>query len=209
MTPDVISERRIPDAAFAFGLLVAFLVASPAAAHSRRGGGDRSGVAFDAVSHGEMPVLAAYRGEIHRLAQGVVNTDPAFRRLMNYSAIEFSYYCAWGLAPGALRDEASPFNECAHAYLAADKALLLRMRAMPETRAAAEALVSRIDADAARVGAAFIGCRYSDAAFNTAEFITPHWEDLPGHPPTLAAAAGLALAGAAGVAAPFLRRRRS
>ena len=40
---------------------------------------------------------------------------------------------------GSVTDEASPFNECAHAYLAAAKAVLMAMRAMPrEAHAAGE-----------------------------------------------------------------------
>jgi hypothetical protein len=39
-------------------------------------------------------------------------------RIENYVNLQ-SFACLWGLVPGSLKDEGSPFNECAHAYLAA------------------------------------------------------------------------------------------
>jgi hypothetical protein len=168
-------------------LLIASLLLLPAAelsAHRRSAPGNATGIAIAGLSHGEMAVLAPYRGQILDLAKQVKATNPVFRTLLNYSAIEYSY-CFWGLAPGTINDEASPFNECAHAYLSATKAVLLQMRDMPEVSERASVLVSDIDAEMVRKGAAFIGCQYSGETFNTAEFLGPHWENLPQHPPTL------------------------
>jgi hypothetical protein len=159
---------------------------------SRATSANPTGMPIPSLSHGEMAVLANYRGEIRKLAAAVRFTDPTFRTLMNYGAIQFSY-CLWGMAPAAISDETSPFNECAHAYLSADKALLLYMRDMAQASSAVEALISEIDAAMVLSGAAFIGCQYSGETFDTAEFITPHWEHLPTHLPSLAAV-GLAVA---------------
>jgi hypothetical protein len=161
------------------------LVNLSAAAHGRMAASaSRAGVNIPSLSHGEMAVLDTYRGEILDIAAGIKRTDPTFRTLLNYGAIEFSF-CLWGVAPATIRDEDSPFNECAHAYLAAAKALLLHMRAMPGQGLRAGELVSRIDAEMAATGAAFIGCQYSAESFNAAEFVTPHWENLIGHRPSL------------------------
>ena len=167
-----------------------------------------TGLPIPSLSHGEMAVLAAYRAEIMRLADRVQQTDPTFRRLKNYAAIQYSY-CLWGVGPGTISDEESPFNECAHAYMAAAKALLLHMRTMPGATPAVETLVSALDADMIRAGAALISCQYSAETFNTAEVVTPHWENLPTHPPTLAAALVTALVIPGVVILPFLRGNRT
>jgi hypothetical protein len=168
------------------------LVATDALAHSNYVRTTMSGTPMPALSHGEMAVVAQYRSRILGIAGQVSQTDRTFRTLQNFSAIQYSY-CLWGTAPGAISDENSPFNECAHAYLAAAKALLFHMRDMPEVAAQADALISEIDADVVRKGAAFIGCQYSGESFTTAEFIRPHWENLTTHRPTLYALGAIAL----------------
>lgn len=161
-----------------------------AAAHGRRAGsgGAPSGLVFPGLTHGEMAVLDPFAGQIAALARRVHRPAEPFRRLVNYRAIQFSY-CGWGMAPGAVTDEESPFNECAHAYISADKAILLYMRDIPEVRREADALISRIDTEMVLHGASFIACQYSGEEFNTADFITPHWENLPTHWPSLLALA--------------------
>ena len=67
------------------------------------------------------------------LASRAVDTSEPFRRVLNYAEIQYSY-CLWGRMPGSVTDEESPFNECAHAYLAATKAVLLAMATVWETR---------------------------------------------------------------------------
>ncbi len=69
-----------------------------------------------------MAVISGYRGAILDLAQRQTQTDPTFRRLYNHGNLQYTY-CLWGLMPGSLMDEESPFNECSHAYLATTKAL--------------------------------------------------------------------------------------
>ncbi len=201
--------HRMRAAAAFLLLLLAF--ACPAAAHSNRPVASGSGLGFPSASHGELLVLSAYRAEILALARSVVETDPDFRRLMNYAAIEFSY-CGWGLAPGAISDESSPFNECSHAYLSAERALLLHMRGMPSVADQAGELASRIDADMVQHGASLIGCVYSGEGFNTADFVTPHWENIWTHAPSAVTAGaaivfGVVLSAACLVPWPVMRRR--
>jgi hypothetical protein len=160
------------------------LAAGQSLAHSNYKPTDTSGIAMPSLSHGEMAIISNYRSRILDIAGQVDQTDPTFRRLLNYGAIQYSY-CLWGVAPGAISDEQSPFNECAHAYLSAAKSLLFHMRDMPDVARQADALISEIDADVVRTGATFINCQYSGESFNTAEFIRPHWENLPQHRPTL------------------------
>jgi hypothetical protein len=174
-------------------VILVSLVAGQGLAHSNYKPGNTSGIAIPSLSHGEMAVISDYRSRILAIAGQVDRTDPTFRRLLNFSAIQYSY-CLWGVAPGAISDEASPFNECAHAYLSAAKALLFHMRQMPDVADRANALISEIDADVVRKGAALIGCQYSGESFNTAEFLRPHWEKVSEHRPTLLAlAAGILL----------------
>ena len=102
------------------------------------------------------------------------------------------FVCLWGLAPRSIADEDSPFNECAHAYLAAGRALLLQLRGAPGVdHAAVEVLVTKIESEMLANGASLTLCRFSDEPFNTSEIIYPHWREMLWHPPTAAAIAGL------------------
>ncbi len=179
-------------------------------AHSQRTpSGERNGLPFQSVSHGELVVLAQYSAAIFQLAYSSSQTDLTFRRLMNYASIEYSY-CLWGLAPRAAVDEASPFNECTHAYLSAQKALLFHMRSIPEVKTQAGDLISKIDAETVLTGAALIGCVFTGEQFTTAEFVTPHWELLVGHWPSLLALALLAaLSSIIGLAISYFLRKTS
>lgn len=182
-------------------VLAALLPVGMARAHRGAGNADDSGIAIPALTHGQMAVVAAYRGEILALAARQPRTDETFRRLLNFGNIQYAY-CLWGLVPGSLRDEASPFNECSHAYLSAAQALLVTMRAMNASgsplKADAEALVSRIDADMVRNGASFVLCQFSSEDFNTASLIRPAWTAIPGHAPSSVSFAILAAAMGAG-----------
>jgi len=172
------------------------LWSASAGAHQRSGGGSHTGIAIEEISHGEMIMIAEYRDRIIDLASSATDTNERFRRLLNYAQIQH-VYCLWGRIPGGVTDEASPFNECSHAYLAATKAVLLSMRSMAGEAAEAEAIVSAIDKGMVLRGLALITCQFSGEAFNTADVVRPSWKDVPLHPAsmaTLTAVAALLLA---------------
>src|ERR1700712_315485 len=116
-------------AASLVGAVLLLAMAFPACAHRIGTSGPTSGISIPSLTHGQMSVIADYRGRILDLASRQLDTDLTFRRLMNYGNIQYTY-CLWGLVPGSLRDEDSPFNECSHAYLSAAQALLVYMRTM-------------------------------------------------------------------------------
>lgn len=156
-----------------------------------------------------MAIIDRHRAEVFALAHAARSADPAFLTLLRYGQLQYED-CLWGLVPLAISDEASPFNECSHAYLAATKEVLLKMQTMPGVDKAAGEIVSRISYEAALEGAAFIGCIYSGEGFNTADLVRPQWHDVPFHWPTL-----LALGGAFGflpftafVASSLFRRKQ-
>jgi hypothetical protein len=101
--------------------------------------------------------------------------------------------------PGSITDEDSPFNECAHAYLAAGRALLLQLAHEPGAdHKSIDALISKIEVEMLADGASINLCRYSDEPFNTNEIIWPHGGMAPFHPPTaMMAVAAFAVLGAA------------
>ena len=186
------------------GAVLLFAMAASAGAHHVGTGGPTSGIPIPSLTHGQMAVIADYRGRILELAARQQTTDLTFRRLMNYGNIQYSY-CLWGLVPGSLRDEESPFNECSHAYLSAAQALLVYMQTMGEQKDAVQALISDIDADMFRNQASFVMCRFSGESFNTADVISPGWRDVPFHPTSLMTFAALAmmlLAGTLALAGP-------
>lgn len=169
-------------------LLIGIVLASAAAveAHGARSGGSNAGLPIPSISHGEMAVLSGYSSRIVALAQSAGDTNEPFRRVLNYSQIEYAA-CMWGMMPGSVTDETSPFNECSHAYLAAVKLVLFDMRAMAAEADRANGLISEIDRDMVLNGMAFIVCQFSNEAFNTADYIFPNWLDVPFHGPSVLA----------------------
>jgi len=194
-------------------LLAALTPAGVAQAHRSAANADDSGIAIAPLTHGQMAVIADYRSEILALAARQARTDETFQRLLNFGEIQYAY-CLWGLVPGSLNDEASPFNECSHAYLSATQALLAYMRDMNDgtspLKADVEALISRIDVDMVRNGASFVLCQFSDEDFNTASVIRPDLTAVPGHAPsalTFAMLAALVAAGTLGLVAKANRQK--
>jgi hypothetical protein len=179
--------------------LLLWLGAASAEAHHRPGDAPVQGLAIAGLTHGEVAIVAAHRAKILALAERQGRTDPTFRRLWNYANIQRAY-CLWGLVPGSLADEESPFNGCSHAFASALKALLLHMQGMPDTPAAARALAERIAGEVRADPAAAAPCGYSGDTFDTAEIVQPLWRDVPGHPASLLTFAGAALAILAGLA---------
>ena len=177
------------------------LLVSPAEAH-RLAASNRpppAGIPISSLTHGQMAVIARNLSAIWALADAQIESDLTLRRLQDYVSLQ-SFACLWGLVPGSLTDEASPFNECAHAYLAGARALLLHLRDMPRAdHAAVSALVGKIEDEMLVNDASLVLCRFSDEAFNTDEIVWPLWRDLLVHPPSLATFTALVLvAGALG-----------
>jgi hypothetical protein len=133
-----------------------------------------------------MAVIAPYYGRIVALASSATDTDESFRRVLNFAQIQRAY-CLWGVMPGSVSDEDSPFNECSHAYLAAAKAALLQMRTMKEEKAPAGDLISEIDAALVRNNLSLILCRFSGESFDTADLIRPQLAAIVLHAKSLAA----------------------
>jgi hypothetical protein len=166
----------------------------PARAHREATGrqAPADSISIPNLSHGQMAVIANNRTAILDLAARQIPTDPTMRRLEGFISLQF-FDCMWGLIPGSVEDESSPFNECSHAYLAATRALLMHLQTMPGDRAPVRALIATIEREMLDNNSSLILCRYSDEPFNTAERIMPHWLDIPFHVPSLVTFAGLTL----------------
>jgi hypothetical protein len=174
--------------------LIATLIAlgtSPSQAHriAASGGPPPDGIAIPSLTHGQMAVIAENLSAIRALANARVGFDMTTWRLEDYLSLQ-SFACLWGVVPGSITDEESPFNECAHAYLAAARALLLHLSEAPRAdREAVDALIGKIEAEMLVNGASLTLCRFSDEPFNTNEIIFPRWSEVPLHPPSAAFAA--------------------
>ena len=181
-------------------IAVSMLAASmPASAHHQPPHeGTIVGVAIPAIAHGEMLVVAKYRAEILDLAARQPRTDPALRRLAGFVSLQ-RFACFWGLVPGSLSDETSPFNECSHAYVAGARALLIHMVAMPGDQSSARALEARIDAETASDPAFGALCSNSGEAFDSGIIIGPDWQRAPAHLPTVLTFFALLVFAAAGL----------
>ena len=129
-----------------------------------------------------MRSVETYRSEIQRLADRQYPTDEPFRRLLNHANIQRAS-CAWGFVPNSLTDEASPFNECSHAYLSAYRAVLNRMADMPGQPEAARQLADRIDAAIKADPDAEVLCQYSVEPFYTGSLVAPSLADVLRYPP--------------------------
>lgn len=179
------------------GVIALLALASPVLAHDHPAQ-PILGVAIPSLEHGQMAVYARHWSAIVDMAA----THPAtrsedFRRVLNYARIQKAW-CLWGLAPRAIADEESPFNECSHAYLAAARSLLETMRRGAGYDAPAERLGQTVDRELVYAGAPVL-CGFSGEEFDTASHVVPRWMDIPRHPPSLIPFAGAAvfMAGAA------------
>ena len=146
-----------------------------------------------------MAVIRDNLPAIKALASARLGFDLTTWRLEDYLNLQ-SFACLWGIVPGSITDEDSPFNECAHAYLAAGRALLLQLSKEPGAdHKSIDALISKIEVEMLADGASMNLCRYSDEPFNTNEIIWPHWGMIPFHAPTAMMAAAACAAIGAGV----------
>ena len=190
----------------ALAAVIALLLTSPSEAHriAASGGPPPNGIAIPSLTHGQMAVIADNLSSIRALAGSQIGLDMTTWRLEDYLNLQ-SFACLWGVVPGSIADELSPFNECAHAYLAAAQALLLHLREAPGVdHDAVGALIGRIETEMLANGASLSLCRFSDEPFNTNQIIFPRWSEIPSHPPTagFAAAVFAAIAGMAWTAWP-------
>jgi len=177
--------NRAVAAAFA-GILV--LATGPADAHRAftRNGPPPDGISIPSLTHGQMAVISDNLPAIRALASARIGSDMTTWRLEDYLNLQ-SFVCLWGVFPRSIEDEGSPFNECAHAYLAAARALLLHLReASGVDHAAANALIRKIEVEMLDNGASLTLCRYSDEPFNTNEVVFPRWSQIPLRPPSAA-----------------------
>jgi hypothetical protein len=165
------------------------LATSPSHAHrtSTRSGPPPVGVSIPSLTHGQMAVIRDNLPAIRALAGARLGFDLTTWRLEDYLNLQ-SFACLWGVVPGSITDEDSPFNECAHAYLAAGRELLLQLNREPGAdHKSIDALIGKIEVEMLADGASMNLCRYSDEPFNTNEVIWPHWSGIPFHAPSLAA----------------------
>jgi hypothetical protein len=157
-----------------------------------------------------MAVISDNLSAIRALANARIGFDMTTWRLEDYLNLQ-SFACLWGLVPGSIADEESPFNECAHAYLAAGRALLLHLSESPGSdRKAVDTLISKIEIEMLANNASLTMCRYSDEPFNTNDVIFPRLREIRFHLPTAAftAAVLVAIGGAAWGARPRRSMRR-
>ncbi len=185
-------------------LAMAFAMSAASVSYAHQSGPPAPGLAIPSLGHGQMAVVAGHRAAILDLARTQAPVDQIVQRLLNHARIQHAS-CLWGMMPGSISDETSPFNACSHADLAAAVAILSRLEALSAAAAHTRALRRAIDADMIAAGTASELCAYSGTGFSTGAVIGPVWAALPSHGPSLAVAAamGLAVAGA-----PLLLRRR-
>ena len=191
-------------AASLFVMLFGLAVAStrPAEAHHPRTSADKtSGISIPNLAHGQLNIISRYQSQILSLANRQVRPSVEAHTLHNYVNLQLAY-CLWGFMPGSIADEASPFNECSHAYLAASKVLLQQLQQADETRARANELIDQINFAMLEDVTALEICSNSFEPFNTAQIIMPMWGGTTFNPLGVvlgffvfgASAAGLAMA---------------
>lgn len=192
--------------------LIWLALAAACAAHDAPPPEDRSGYPIPAIQHGAMAVLSDFRTPILDLAATVTTPDAELAALGAHNDAQRAR-CLWLLVPGSVTDEASPLNLCAHAETAGLKAILERLRRLPQTRRAAAEIVQAVEWRMMLSGTFYAMCEHSGETFNTASQIRPDYGAVPGYLAArfagligLFAAAGSALGLAAG--AERIARRR-
>lgn len=190
----------------AMALLVPIAMPAAALAHSGGASGG-TGLPIAAISHGEMMLVDERLPEIVALAKAQMASDGPVRRLLNYYNVQRAY-CLWGLAPGGVSREDSPFNLCAHAYLAAAKEMLLAMSREPASRAAALGIIARLEDRRQALPDAWAICSSSNEGFDTSSVIRPVFAEVAADPAIRAAGAGGACA-FAGMAFTLVALRRA
>jgi hypothetical protein len=169
---------------FLVAVVLSLLAPAPAFAHHALSDGPIVGLAIPAIAHGEMSVVARYRKQVLDLAARQAVTDPIFRKLSGFVSLQY-FACFWGLVPGSLSDENSPFNECSHAYLAGILSLLDHMAGMPGNQLPARELEARLNAEIASDPDHGTLCSNSSETFDSAVVIGPDWQLAPAHWPTV------------------------
>jgi len=161
--------------------LVAAMCSAPAGAHSSRQPLITSGLPIANLSHDQLRVMDRYKDSIVALAAREISPDVATRTLYNFVNLQFAY-CLWGLVPGALANEDSPFNGCSHAYLAGSKALLDQLQRSSSDPAKANQLAARIQSDMQGQETGALICRNGVSTLNTAEIVFPEWSGTAFNP---------------------------
>ncbi|HET6388089.1 hypothetical protein [Hyphomicrobium sp.] len=151
--------------------LAVMVMSAPVHAHRAQDAVNTSGLTIPNLAHDELRAVYRHKAAILDLASRQIRPDLTTRTLHNFVNLQFSY-CLWGLVPGSLTDEASPFNGCSHAYLSASKALLEHLRAAADDPSQAVELANRIQSDLARERIGEI-CANGAARLNTAEITLP------------------------------------
>ncbi len=170
-------SKRVAQMRVSLGSIGILLMAQGAFGHDYRPRADVSGYAIPSIDHGAMAVISTYRRPIMALADQAGPSDEKLAALLLHNRLQ-SANCLWLWLPGSVNDEESPLNECAHADLAGLKGIVDRLRSLPQTRAAADLLVSEIDRDMVYQGTSFSRCEYSTETFNTASQVRPDWSDV-------------------------------
>ncbi|HVI27053.1 hypothetical protein [Hansschlegelia sp.] len=186
-------------------------LAVPGAALAHPGGpapSAKNGLPIAAISHGEMAIIDQHLDDIVELARAQAATDGPMRRLMNHFGVQYAY-CGWGLAPGGVMREDSPFNPCAHAYLAAAKELLLAMTRAPASRTRALEILERIERRRTASPQAGEICSSSGDTFTTGAIVRPRLADVASDPITASLGFGFVFLVAGGILAATAARRRS
>lgn len=185
---------------FARVAAVAASVSAPGVAFAHSGGsgeGPGTGLPIPPISHGEMALVDERLDEIVALARRQMASDGPMRRLYNHYGVQLAY-CFWGLAPGGVTREDSPFNPCAHAYLATAKQLLVVMSREPASSGAAAAILARLEARRRVTPEAGEICSSSGETFDTASVVRPRWADVVRDPACAFIALGAVLCVASG-----------
>ena len=183
-----------------FVVIAIFIAASPPARahHQAQRAGGTVGIGVPAITHGEMMVIAKYRDQIVEVAARQPVTDPTLRLLTGFINLQY-FACFWGLVPGSLTDEGSPFNECSHAYLAGARALLRHVAVMPGDQSLAKGLEARIAEELASDPTFGVLCSNSTEVFDSGVIVGPDWRLAATHLPSALTLSLFATAIAAGL----------
>jgi hypothetical protein len=133
-----------------------------------------TGLVVPPLVHGQLVVMADARTEVLALADELAPEDATLATLSDYGTRQRAA-CFYGLWPARLGDAETIFHKCTHGYLAAARAMLMRLQEIAPADTRVQDLATQVELAMLAQNTSLSLCINSAEPFNTAEVVGPDW----------------------------------